>query len=150
MKKLWNMFVEWIRKDNPKPNPDRPTPDLIHVAKGNVLWRNLKESCLISSGVLTSSGFKASYSGNDGWYSKDGHTCGWVCMTWMFNGKPQAEYWDGMSKASPYMYVSLFHITDPTSPFNGRLPKKGQDVGMFFVSEAMTQRSDIAWCKWPL
>ena len=150
MKKLWNMFVEWIRKDSPKPTPTRPVPDLIHVGEGNVLWKNLKETCTISSGVMTSSGFKASYSGNDGWFSKDGQTCGWICMTWLFAEKVQAEYWDGMSKASPYMYVSLFHITDPKAPFAHRMPVKGQEVGIFFVSEDMTERSDISWVKWPL
>jgi hypothetical protein len=71
-------------------------------------------------------------------------------MVWKFDGVWQGEYWDSKAVVSPYKYVSLFHITDPTSPFSGRVPKQGDEVGLYFVDESGRNRSNVVWSTWPL
>ena len=164
-KNWWQMLIDlFFRKPKkvdpvkPKPKPDKPQPisslpDQIHVGEGWCRWAELNESCKITEFSMSPSGFRATYTEQTNiWPSRDNQTNGWICMAWVHNGEMQAEYWDGKAVCalSPYLYVSLFHITDPTSPFNGRLPAKGQKVAMFFVSENRKQRSQLAWVDWPL
>ena len=146
------------KNEKPAPKPVEPPPvsslpKQIHVGDGWCVWTELNESCKITEFSMSPSGFRATYTEQTNiWPSRDNQTNGWICMAWMHNGEMQAEYWDGKAVCalSPYLYVSLFHITDPTSPFAGRLPDKGQKVAMFFVSEDRKQRSQLAWVDWPL
>jgi hypothetical protein len=153
MSKFWKMILAMFWKPKPIKPPKPPTPEapeFFNVAGAQVDFKKLVVSCTITSGSLSPAGFFCDYRGQENWWPHDAHCCGHICMEWNYNGKTQREYWDGMSIGSPYTYVSLWHITDPTSPFAGRMPKTGNDVGMFFVSDDKTQRSNVWPCKWPL
>jgi hypothetical protein len=132
------------------PDSEEMHPDMVHTAAGWTKWSDLSQTCVITAYNINQSRFWASYSGYQDWPSADMQTCGFICMTWESGGVVHGEYWDGMARRDDYGYVSFFHITDPTSPFSGRVPVQGQKVGMFFVSEDNSQRSSVAWTTWPL
>jgi hypothetical protein len=157
MKSLWQKILRWFTKQKPTPEPVKPEPKpvldvpvYVHVAGRTLEFAKLKESCTITSGVLDRRGFSCQSKGQELWASHDGLTCGWICMAWRVGGAMVAEYWDGFAVRSPYLYVSLFHITDPESPFAGRVPKTDDEVFMFAVSEDCQNRSTLWECRWPL
>jgi hypothetical protein len=125
-------------------------PASIHVAGPRIAWDSLKETCKITNFRFDANGFWGEYSGQEIWASADGMTCGWIVMVYKVNGQWDGEYWDGMSAKSPYLTPSLWHITDPSSPFAGNVPKKGDKIGMLYVSEDCQNRSNIVWSEWPL
>jgi hypothetical protein len=133
----------------PDPAPSTGTPEYVSMT-GNkmVKWSDLKETCTATLVSGSASGYALSYTESPTWSSADGMTDGYICSTWVNNGKQIAYYWDCKARQSPYTYVSLHHFSDDGSPIQSVRPKNGDAMGIFFVDQTFTNRSSIAATKY--
>ena len=127
---------------------DTNTPAVVMFDGAAIPWGNLKQTCTALVTAAAPSGYTVDFSDRSNWRSSDGHSDGNICAMWYHNGVMVAYYWDGLSVASPYTYVSLHHLSDNGSPIQSVRPAPGDAFGIFCVDETRTMRSTVSWTTW--
>lgn len=151
----WPPLPTTTTTTQPATVPAGDYPDLTSTAKGWHKWVDMKETCQITQVDMLSGGPRITSVCNPKWQPYDGKCDGFVCITWMHDGKRQGRYFDWRAVQSPYPY-GWKHIMrnkdekGKDGAFRFERPQKGDKVGLYFLSSDKQCRSNIYWFDWTL